>query len=174
MSSRLARQSSPSSGAKAEPCKEEVPKEERDASLKELLEETRIILPGTEVLLGFLVTLPFTEKFGALTSSQRIVYLCTFFAVLLALLCFMLPAAYHRIARPIHQRLRFKAFANHILVIGLAPLSIGVVLVAWLVTSVVMPAIAAVSALAVAVAVAVAWWIVPLARVHDQTQSAEK
>jgi hypothetical protein len=153
----------------AKPESERVPKSERDVSLKELLEETRIILPGTEVLLGFLVTLPFTEHFSHLSSVQRTVYMCTFFAVLTALLLFMLPAAYHRIARPIHQRLRFKRFANYFLVGGLAPLSIGIVLVTWLVTSMVMPSIATWGAIAVAVLVVVAWWVVPLARVHDQT-----
>ncbi|NUO50873.1 MAG: hypothetical protein HOV80_18630 [Polyangiaceae bacterium] len=152
----------------AKPKSERVPESERDVSLKELLEETRIILPGTEVLLGFLVTLPFTQHFSELTQVQRTVYLCTFFSTLSALLMFMLPAAYHRIARPIHQRLRFKRFANYFLVGGLAPLSVGIVLVTWLVTSVVMPSFAMWGAGGVAILVLVAWWIVPLARVHDQ------
>lgn len=158
----------PPAPAEGKPKSEQVPKSERDVSLKELLEETRIILPGTEVLLGFLVTLPFTSHFSALTSVQRTVYLCTFFATLSALLMFMLPAAYHRIARPIHQRLRFKRFANYFLVAGLAPLSVGIVLVTWLVTSVVRPSFAMWGAVVVAMVVLVAWWIVPLARVHDQ------
>jgi hypothetical protein len=152
----------------AKPESEQIPESEQDVSLKELLEETRIILPGTEVLLGFLVTLPFTEHFGTLTGLQRTIYLSTFFAVLSALLMFMLPAAYHRIARPIHQRLRFKRFANYFLIGGLAPLSIGIVLVSWLVTSVVTPHLAMWAAIGVAILVVVAWWVVPLARVHDK------
>lgn len=156
--------------SQSDPAQVSPPKTERQVKLDELLEETRILLPGTEVLLGFLVTLPFTERFGAMEHTQRVVYMSTFFAVMLALVCFMLPAAYHRIARPIHERRRFKQFANHFLVAGLAPLSIGIVLVSWLVTSVVMPQIAAVCAGIVAVTLGVAWWAVPLARVHTKAK----
>lgn len=38
-------------------------------NLRELLEETRILLPGTELLIAFLVSLPFTERFSALSST---------------------------------------------------------------------------------------------------------
>jgi hypothetical protein len=136
--------------------------------LGELLEETRILLPGTDVFLGFLMTLPFTQLFAGLGREQRVVYLCTFFATLFALVCFVMPAAYHRLARPIRHKERFKKFANRFLVAGLVPLSISMVLVAWLVTSVVMRELALVGACVVAVAVGVVWWLVPLTRAHGR------
>src|SRR5687768_9262576 len=75
-----------------------------DSSLVDLLNETRILLPGTEVFLAFLMTMPFTDRFRVLDDLQRGVYLATFFATLFALVCFVLPAAYHRLTRPIHDK----------------------------------------------------------------------
>ena len=46
----------------------------------------------------------------------------------------MVPAAYHRIARPIRHKVRFKAFANYFIVAGLVPMSISMVLVTYIVT----------------------------------------
>lgn len=137
------------------------------ANLTELLTETRIILPGTEVFLGFLMTLPFTDRFGALDATQRLVYLSTFFATLFAVACFVAPAAYHRIARPITHKARFKVFANAFIVAGLAFASVSFVLVTFLVTSVVAPQNETIAAAAMAVVILTLWWVVPLIRAHD-------
>ena len=140
---------------------------ENPASLDELLTETRILLPGTEVFLAFLMTLPFTARFAGLSPEQRLVYLATFFSALVAFAFFVAPAAYHRIARPIRDKLRFKVFANLFLILGLAPLSIALVLVTYLVTSVVLPGTETASAAVMAVIIVTLWWAVPLVRVHD-------
>lgn len=141
---------------------------EDPGSLVELLNEIRIILPGTEVFLAFLMTLPFTARFGALDDKQRLVYIATFFATLLALACFVAPAAYHRIARPIHDKERYKAFATALLVVGLAPASLAFVLVTYLVSSVVFPSVAVVAAAVMAGLIVTLWWAIPVARLHDR------
>lgn len=144
-------------------------------NLGELMTETRILLPGTQVFLAFLMTLPFTERFDALTSGQRGVYLCTFFSTLLALACFVVPAAYHRIARPIRHKERFKVFANRFVVAGLAPVSVSLVLVTNLVTSVVGGArFGFVAAAVMTLVVAALWWLLPLARMHDRYPYRER
>jgi hypothetical protein len=147
---------------------------DRSDDLVELLSETRIILPGTEVFLAFLMTLPFTMRFGTLDDRQRLVYLATFFATLLALACFVAPAAYHRIARPIRNKERFKVFATTLLVIGLAPASVAFVLVAFLVSSVVFPAAAVPAASVMAGLIVVLWWAFPILRIHDRFAVREK
>jgi hypothetical protein len=143
-------------------------REENPASLAELLNETRILLPGTEIFLAFLMTLPFTSRFESLDDGQRVVYLATFFAALAAFACFVAPAAYHRIARPIRDKARFKMFANSLLVIGLAPASVAFVLVTYLVSSVVAPTVAVPAASVMAGLIVVLWWAIPLARLHDK------
>lgn len=143
-------------------------REENPGNLSELLNETRILLPGTEIFLAFLMTLPFTARFEGLDDRQRLVYLATFFATLAAFACFVAPAAYHRIARPIKDKARFKLFATSLLVIGLAPASVAFVLVTFLVSSVVVPRVALPAASIMAGLILVLWWAVPLARIHDK------
>jgi hypothetical protein len=140
---------------------------ERRANIGELLEETRILLPGTQVFLSILLTLPFTQRFDKLDRAQTIVFLATVLTTLLALACFVMPAAYHRVAWPVHHRDSFKAFANLFLVAGLVPFSLSLVLTTYLVTSVVLRDVAVAGTVVVSVVVALVWWIVPLARAHD-------
>ena len=49
-------------------------KERVDRELIEFLNEVRVVLPGVQVLFAFLLTLPFTGKFGSLDSGQKIAY----------------------------------------------------------------------------------------------------
>lgn len=138
-------------------------------NLDELLHETRILLPGTEIFLSLLLTIPFTQRFDHLSQTDRTVYLCTFFSTLVAFVCFVVPAAYHRVARPLHHKARFKAFANVFLVIGLVPMSIALVLVAYLVGSVAGGATFAVSAaVVIGTLVGGLWWLLPIFRLHDR------
>jgi hypothetical protein len=143
----------------------EEPRERQN--LTELLSEIRILLPGSEVFLAFLMTLPFTSQFPGLSTGQRVVYLCTFFAAIAAMTCFVVPAAYHRVARPIRHKAQFKVFANAFVVAGLVLVSIAMVLVTYLVSSVVVPTAALPAAAVVAALIAAVWWALPLFRVHE-------
>lgn len=138
------------------------------ASLGELLAETRILLPGTQVFLGFLTTLPFTTRFALLSNELRRIFVWTFAATLLASVLFSAPACYHRLARPIHHKRSFKLLANALVVMGMLPLSAAVVLVAYLVFAVVVPDLARGIASAVGVLVLVLWWLLPAVRLHDR------
>jgi len=46
-------------------------KERLDRNLIELLNELRVALPGVQVLFAFLLTVPFTQRFRTLTSTQE-------------------------------------------------------------------------------------------------------
>jgi hypothetical protein len=144
----------------------ESPSERRN--LDELLNEARLLLPGTEVFLAFLMVLPFYDRFHELDAVQHGVYLTTFLGELLALSCFLAPAAYHRIARPLHDKERFKVFATKLIILGLLPFSTSLVGASYLVCSVVTPPAAPVVAIAFAVVIATLWWVAPLLRVHDR------
>ena len=142
-------------------------REHEQVQLTELLNETRILLPGTEVFLGFLTTLPFTQHFGQLDGPRRWVYVATFFSTVLALVLFVVPASYHRLARPIRHKERFKTFANRFLVAGLVPMSVAIVLATYLVSYVVLNGAAVYLAGAIAVLIVLVWWAAPLVRMHD-------
>ncbi|MEJ7583931.1 MAG: DUF6328 family protein [Acidimicrobiales bacterium] len=70
--------------------------ERHNRELIELLNELRVALPGVQVLFAFLLTVPFTQRFGRLADNTVDVY---YAAVLLAALSSVLliaPAAQHR------------------------------------------------------------------------------
>jgi len=62
-----------------------------------VLEELRSLIPGAEVLFGFLLAIRFTEKFDTLTVVQERVYYGTLLSTAFALVMLLAPAAFHRI-----------------------------------------------------------------------------
>jgi hypothetical protein len=82
-----------------------VRQEQEDEELKErlerehgeLLEELRALIPGAEVLFGFLLAIRFTGQFGDLDDLQRYVYYATLMSTAVALVFFLAPAVYHRL-----------------------------------------------------------------------------
>lgn len=72
-------------------------KERLEREHTELLNELRSLIPGAEVLFGFLLAIRFTGQFDDLDRVQRAVYYSTLVSTALALVFFLAPAAYHRI-----------------------------------------------------------------------------
>ena len=75
----------------------EDPKERLEREHNELLQELRSLIPGAEVLFGFLLAISFTDEFGELKNAERYVYYGTLVCTALALVLFMAPAAHHRL-----------------------------------------------------------------------------
>jgi Family of unknown function (DUF6328) len=64
---------------------------------QELLHELRALIPGAQVLFGFLLAIRFTNQFERLDDSQRLVYYAILLSTAAALVFYMAPAAHHRI-----------------------------------------------------------------------------
>jgi hypothetical protein len=75
----------------------ETERERLDRNLEQLLTEVRVAMPGVQILFGFLLAVPFTNRFAEATTFQRDVYLVTLVAAGLASALFIAPTAYHRI-----------------------------------------------------------------------------
>jgi hypothetical protein len=76
---------------------EETPKERIDRELSELLNGLRVLLPGVQVLLAFLLSVPFSSRFADVNGFQRTVYYVTLIAAALAVAMLGTPAAQHRV-----------------------------------------------------------------------------
>jgi amino acid transporter len=63
----------------------------------ELLQELRSLIPGANVLLGFLLAVTFTAAFDELDRTERYVYFATLVSTAVALVLFLAPAAHHRL-----------------------------------------------------------------------------
>lgn len=77
--------------------KSESKKEQVDRELIELLNELRVALPGVQFIFGFLLTVPFSQRFAEVDRDQRATYLLILIALTLSSLLLIAPASQHRI-----------------------------------------------------------------------------
>ena len=75
----------------------EDPQERTAREMIELLNELRVILPGIQVLFAFLLTGPFTQRFGQLNGLQTGVYFATLLCTATATALLIAPSAHHRL-----------------------------------------------------------------------------
>jgi L-cystine uptake protein TcyP (sodium:dicarboxylate symporter family) len=92
----------------------ESPTERADRKWNDMLQELRVIQTGVQLTAGFLLTLPFQQKFADLTNLQRDVYLglVVLAAVITALV--LSPVAIHRRLSGEHVKDRLVA-ASHVI-----------------------------------------------------------
>jgi len=144
------------------------PPDSQDGDLSDLLEELRILLPGTTTLTAFLIILPFNSRFSEIRDEEKVIYLITFLCAVVALVLLTAPAAHHRLQRPLRDREAFKNRATRLMIAGLVPLSLALVLAVQLVLSTVFnpPWFSWTVAGVLALLILGLWWIVPL-RMHE-------
>jgi hypothetical protein len=109
-----------------EPGPEDRGREERkrDRQMVELLNELRVALPGVQILFAFLLTVPFSQRFGDLTGFQRDVYYVTLMATALSAACLIAPSAAHRLRFHQSERAWIVESANELMIAGLAFLAV--------------------------------------------------
>jgi cytochrome b subunit of formate dehydrogenase len=99
-------------------------KDERlDRELIELLNELRVALPGVQMLFGFLLAVPFTQKFDAITTLQRNVYYFTFMSTAAATIFLIAPTAYHRLRFRQHDKEQLIQTSTRLTIAGTACLA---------------------------------------------------
>ncbi len=76
--------------------REESEAERLDRNFGEQLQEVRIAQAGVQILFAFLLTIPFQQRFSALTDLQRDIYVATLVSIAISTLVFMTPVAMHR------------------------------------------------------------------------------
>ena len=87
---------------------EESRKERLNRELMELLQELRVMLPGVQVLLAFLLTAPFQQRFAQLPGSLRNAFFASIASATLATVFLIAPSAHHR-SSPMASRRRKSA-----------------------------------------------------------------
>jgi hypothetical protein len=138
--------------------------EYQDGDLSDLLEELRILLPGTQTLTAFLIILPFNNGFSEIRDTEKVVYIITFLCSLVSLIFFIAPAAHHRLQRPLRNRVAFKNMATKLMIAGLVPLSVALVLASQLVLSTVVEErwVSWTISGALAIGLLTLWWVFPI------------
>jgi len=143
----------------------ESPKERVDRELIELLNGLRVILPGVQVLLAFLLTVPFSSGFPKTSDFERWLYFVTVLLTVGAVAALTMPAAYHRIRFREGDKERMVITSNAFAIGGLVLLALAMASVVFLITDVLFgTGVAVVVAIVVVAILGGAWFAIPISR----------
>ncbi len=136
--------------------------ERLDRNWSDILQELRVVQTGVQLLTGFLLTLPFQQRFATLTESERHLYLAAVAASILATGFLQAPVSVHRALFRRHRRRETVLLAHRLAVVGIAFLACSVVAVTTLIFEVLQGWTTGIVAGAAAAAqLLVLWLIVP-------------
>ncbi len=152
------------SGGLADDSAEPTEEREQRKRYRELLDELRTIIPGAQVLFAFLLIAPFSQRFGRLDEFGRDLYAVALVGTALAMVVFLAPASYHRIAPRRRRRARLRT-AIRMMMVGMLLLAASVVTAVFTVMRFIFTSgVGALAAGVVAGAVVTVWYAVPLLR----------
>jgi O-antigen/teichoic acid export membrane protein len=112
--------------------------ERLDRNWGDLLQELRVVQTGVQLLTGFLLTLPFQQKFAQLTSTERGVYLFAVAASIIATGFLEAPVSVHRALFRKHRRKETVQLAHRLAIVGIAGLGAAIVAVGTLIFEVLL------------------------------------
>ncbi len=128
-----------------------------DQDVEEFMGELRVALPGAEVLLAFLLTLPFTARFGTLAAAERSAYFVAFMAAAAACILLIAPSSLRQFFPNADDRSLLRVCAR-LAIAGLVALGVCLTAVVFLVGHVVYGRALAFSITAVAAGGVIGLW----------------
>lgn len=108
----------------------ETPTERLDRHWSELLQELRVMQTGTQLIAGFLLTLPFSDRFARLGDREVVLYLALVVDAALTTAVMLTPIALHRRLYGGHVRDRLVRATHQLVAValgGIASLLVGIV-----------------------------------------------
>jgi Family of unknown function (DUF6328) len=137
--------------------------ERLDRELDELLQELRVVLPGVQVLLAFLLTAPFQQRFAQLPTTQRVAFFASISCATVATALLIAPSAHHRLRWRERDKERLLQMANRLAIWGTLFLAAAIVLALYVITNVLFATWVALVTAALTVALfAWLWYALPL------------
>ncbi len=104
----------------------ETRKERINRELTELLTELRVALPGVQMLFAFLLTVPFSARFGTLTLLESRAFYATFACTTIASIFLIAPSSNHRLAFRAQDKERLLFRANRFAIAGIVCLALAI------------------------------------------------
>jgi Kef-type K+ transport system membrane component KefB len=142
---------------------EESRKERLNRELMELLQELRVVIPGVQVLLAFLLTAPFQQRFAQLPGSMRNAFFASIACATLATAFLIAPSAHHRLRWRAGEKERLVRLGNQMAIAGTVFLAAAIVLALYVVTDVLFTTnLAVLTAIASLVVFVGLWYVVPM------------
>lgn len=136
-----------------------------DRNLIELLNELRVTGSGIQVLLAFLLIVPFNSGYRRLTQFDKVVYFVALICLACSAVLLIAPSVHHRVLFRQGQRPYIVRTANALAISGMAFLAVGLVAILVLLSDVVFGSTAALVVGPISAAlIASLWFVIPLAR----------
>lgn len=101
----------------------------------ELLGEIRVLLPGTEVLFAFLLTIPFSDRFASVPPNEKTLYFVALLASAAGTLLLMSPGVQHRLLWRRGQKDEELRVATRLVLLGSLAIALAVSTVVYLITN---------------------------------------
>ncbi|WP_130012474.1 DUF6328 family protein [Serinicoccus sediminis] len=138
--------------------------ERMDRNFVDLLQELRVLQTGTQILAGFLLTLPFQARFADLDGYQRGLFLVAVCLAVATTAVLVAPVSAHRVLFRHHLKAQLVTVSHRLTRVGLVLMGLTMATVLALIVSVVVGDTAGVVAAVVAVALfGGVWGAVPYA-----------
>ncbi len=149
---------------------QETEKQQTDRQLTELLSELRVALPGAQVLLAFLLAVPFATRFGRTTQLERLALFTCLLLTVAGTILLMAPSVYHRLRWGQGGKSDVIRVAHRMFLAGTSFLGAAIVASVFLVADVLFgTTVAAISSAGAGVAIVCTWYVLPQSR--SQTES---
>lgn len=131
-----------------------------DRNWNELLQELRVTQTGVQILAGFLLTLPFQQRFSDLDDPQRTAYLVSLSCAVLATALLVAPVSAHRVLFRQRAKRQLVSFADKAALSGLTALAGSIVSSTFLIFDVVLGRGEGIAAAAVVTTLFLVNWVV--------------
>ena len=136
--------------------------ERLNRELMELLQELRVVIPGVQVLLAFLLTAPFQQRFANLPGSMRNAFFASIACATLATAFLIAPSAHHRLRWRAGEKEPLVRIGNQMAIVGTVFLAAAFVLALYVITDVLFTTnLAVMTAIAALVVFVALWYVVP-------------
>ncbi|HEX3201035.1 MAG TPA: DUF6328 family protein [Actinomycetes bacterium] len=150
-------------------------KERLNRELMELLQELRVVIPGVQVLLAFLLTAPFQQRFAQLPGSMRNAFFASIACATLATAFLIAPSAHHRLWWRAGEKERLVRIGNQMAIVGTVFLAAAIVLALYVITDVLFTTnLALLTAVGALVVFAGLWYVVPMLARSSSSSSSEE
>ena len=137
--------------------------ERLNRELMELLQELRVVIPGVQVLLAFLLTAPFQQRFANLPGSMRNAFFASIACATLATAFLIAPSAHHRLRWRAGEKEPLVRIGNQMAIVGTVFLAAAIVLALYVITDVLFTTnLAVLTGIAAVVVFAGLWYVVPM------------
>ena len=151
---------------------DESPEQRLDRNLIELLNELRVTGTGIQVLLAFLLVVPFNTGYKRTDSFEHAVYFVALLSIAGSAILLIAPSVHHRMLFRHGERPFIIGLANQLAIAGMILLAIGLVAIMVLLSDVVVGAVAAaIVGAATLIAVASLWFAIPITRREEESHT---